>query len=64
MLNYNTTKILTLTILLLLLTILATYVSERKFGQPLRLDKRSVETYVGQICILTMYTQLSIDELL
>ena len=64
MLDYNTTLLLTITILVLLLTILATYVSERMFAKPLRLNKQSVETYVGQICILTMYTQLSIDELL
>ena len=64
MLNYNTTILLIISILRLLLTILATYVSERVFVKPLRLNKQSVETYVGQICILTMYTQLSIDELL
>ena len=64
MLNYNTTILPIISILLLLLTILATYVSERVFAQPLRLSKQSVETYVGQICILTMCTQLSINKLL
>ena len=64
MLNYNTTILPIISILLLLLTILATYVSERVFAKPLRLSKQSVETYVGQICILTMCTQLSINKLL
>ncbi len=64
MLNYNTTILLAISILLLLLTILATYVSERKLAKPLRLSKQSVETYVGQICILTNCSQLSIEHLL
>lgn len=64
MLNYNTTILPIISILLLLLTILATYVSECVFAKPLRLSKQSVETYVGQICILTMCTQLSINKLL
>ena len=64
MLNYNTTILLIISIWLLVLTLLAPSVSERVFVKPLRLNKQSVETYVGQICILTMYTQLSIDELL
>ncbi len=64
MLNYNTTILLAISILLLLLTILATYVSERMLAKPLRLSKQSVETYVGQICILTNCSQLSIEYLL
>ena len=64
MLNYNTTILPIISILLLLLTILATYVLKRMFVKPLRLNKQSVETYVGQICILTMYAQLSIEKLL
>lgn len=62
MLNYNTMLPFTVSISLLLLTILATYVSERMFVKPYRLSKQSVETYVGQICILTMCTQLSIND--
>ena len=64
MLNYDTSILLAISILLLLLTILATYVSERMFAKPLRLSKQSVETYVGQICILTNCSQLSIEYLL
>lgn len=64
MLNYNTIILLAISILLLLLTILATYVSERMLAKPLRLSKQSVETYVGQICILTNCSQLSIEHLL
>lgn len=64
MLNYNTTILLAISILLLLLTILVTYVSERMLAKPLRLSKQSVETYVGQICILTNCSQLSIEYLL
>ena len=60
MLNYNTTLLPAISIPLLLLTILATYVSERMFVKPLWLSKQSVETYVGQICILTNCSQLSI----
>ena len=50
MLNYNTTILLAISILLLLLTILATYVSERMFAKP-----EVEQTKCRNICRSDMY---------